>query len=180
MNLEELRIDCAIQQKKGLHFILASVLIWSAVFAVQLMSIDINTKNFFTFCLTAPMVPLAYFISKLIKVDFTNKANPLTELGILFSVNQMLYLLIVMWIYSTNPGKMLMVLAMVFGAHLLPYGWLYKSKSYLVLSVIIPILMLILGNLYDSTVVAGVMIVIEIIFSGLLVLENKSMMQKKV
>jgi hypothetical protein len=178
MNLEELRIDCAIKQKKGLHFIIASVLIWSAVFVVQLMPIDMLSKNFFTFCLTAPLVPLAYFISKLIHVDFTNKTNPLTELGILFSVNQMLYLLIAMWVYPTVPDKMLMVLAMIFGAHLLPYGWLYKSKSYLALSAIIPVLMLLLGNLYDGTVVAGAMIGIESIFSGLLVMENRSIHQK--
>lgn len=179
MNLQELRIDCAIKQKKGLHFILASVLIWSAVFAVQLMPIETLTKNFLTFCLTAPLVPLAYIISKIIKVDFTNKANPLNELGILFSVNQMLYLLIAMWIYPTIPDKMMMVLAMIFGAHLLPYGWLYKSKTYLFLAVIIPVLMLILGNLYDSAVIAGVMIIIEIIFSGLLIIENRSMIQEK-
>ena len=32
--------------------------------------------------------------------------------------------------------KMLMVLAMIFGGHLLPFGWLYKSKSYMYLSLI--------------------------------------------
>ena len=39
MNLEELRLDCAIKQKKGLHFILASVVIWCAVLVVQLIDI---------------------------------------------------------------------------------------------------------------------------------------------
>jgi len=43
-------------------------------------------------------------------------------LGVLFSVNQLLYLLIAMWIYPTVPEEMVMVLAMIFGAHLLPYG----------------------------------------------------------
>lgn len=41
-------------------------------------------KNLFTFCCTAPLMPLAYMISKVIKVDFTNKENPLTNLGVLF------------------------------------------------------------------------------------------------
>lgn len=35
MNLEELRLHCAIKQKKGLHFILASVIIWCAVLIVH-------------------------------------------------------------------------------------------------------------------------------------------------
>jgi hypothetical protein len=175
MNLEQLRIDCALKQKKGLHFILASVLIWCAVFIVQLLTLPALTKNLYTFCLTAPLVPLAYFISKMISVDFTNKSNPLNQLGVLFSINQMLYLLIAMWVYPTVPDKMLMVLAMIFGAHLFPYGWLYKSKSYYAFSAIIPITILIIGNLYNSAAVAGVMIVFEIIFSILLLFENRAL-----
>jgi len=140
MSLEEHRLDCAIKQKKGLHFILASIIIWCAVLAVQLTDVPILTKNLYTFCCTAPLLPLAFFISKIIRVDFQNKGNPLTSLGVLFSINQILYLLIAMWVYPTVPEKMLMVIAMIFGAHLLPYSWLYKSKSYMALSVIIPII----------------------------------------
>jgi hypothetical protein len=175
MNLEEMRLDSALKQKKGLHFILASVIIWSALLVIHLTTIPILTKNLFTFCFTAPLLPLAFMISKMIKVDFTNKNNPLTNLGILFSANQMLYLLIAMWIYNAVPEKMLMVLAMIFGAHLLPYSWLYKSKSYLVLSVLIPISVLIIGINFPAYVVAGFMIAVEIIFSGLLIIEFKKL-----
>ncbi len=175
MNLEDMRLDCAYSQKKGLHFILASVIIWCAVLAVHLTSLPILTKNLLTFCFTAPLMPLAYMISKMIKVDFVNKGNPLNNLGILFSLNQMLYLLIAMWVYPTVPEKMVMVLAMIFGAHLLPYGWLYKSKSYMVLSVIIPIVVLIMGVNFPPYTVAGIMIVSEIIFSLLLIMEVKKL-----
>ncbi len=175
MNLEEMRLDCAVKQKKGLHFILASVIIWGAVFVVHLTSFPILTKNLLTFCFTAPLMPLAYMISKIIKVDFTNKGNPLTNLGVLFSLNQMLYLLIAMWVYPTVPEKLVMVLAMIFGAHLMPYGWLYKSKSYIVLSVIIPIVILIVGINYPPYIVAGIMILFEIVFSLSLIGEVKKL-----
>lgn len=178
MNLDDMRQDSATKQKKGLHFILASVVIWAGVLVIHLSALPILTKNLLTFCFTAPLVPLAYLISKLIKVDFTNKENPLTNLGILFSINQMLYLLIAMWIYNAMPEKMVMVLAMIFGAHLLPYGWLYKSKSYMVLSGIIPIAVLIIGLNYAPSVVAAVMVVVEIVFSLLLYLEVKKLIQK--
>ncbi|HCS40841.1 MAG TPA: hypothetical protein DIW44_14825 [Anaerolineaceae bacterium] len=174
MNLDEMRSDSAIKQKKGLHFILASIIIWTGVLVIHLSTLPILTKNLLTFCFTAPLVPLAFMISKLIKVDFSNKDNPLTNLGILFSVNQMLYLLIAMWIYNAVPEKMVMVLAMIFGAHLLPYGWLYKSKSYLVLSIIIPIAVLITGLNFAPSVVAGLMVAVEIVFSLLLFLEVRS------
>jgi hypothetical protein len=173
MNLEELRLDCAVKQKKGLHFIVASVVIWCAILVVQLLDISILSKNLLVFCCTAPLLPLAYFVSKIIRVDFQNKDNPLTNLGILFSVNQMLYLLIAMWVFPTVPEKMLMVIVMIFGAHLLPYSWLYKSKTYMVLSVIIPIAALIIGLNFQPYILAIMMIVIEIIFSICLVIENK-------
>ena len=168
MNLDELRFDCAVKQKKGLHFILASILIWAAVLVVHLTPLPILTKNLLTFCFTAPLMPLAYLISKIIHVDFTNKGNPLTNLGILFSANQILYLLIAMWVYPTVPEKMVMVLAMIFGAHLLPYGWLYQSKSYMALSLVIPVAALLVGVNFEPYAVAGMMIGFEILFSLLL------------
>lgn len=173
MTLEEMRKDCAVKQKKGLHFILASVLIWMIILGIHLSSEEILRKNLYTFMATSVLVPTAYLISKWIKVDFTNKSNPLTELGVLFSFNQMLYLLIAMWIYNAEPEKMVMVLAMIFGAHLLPYSWLYQSKSYFIFSIVIPFGALILGLNYPVYVLSAVMIVIEIFFSILLWLEVK-------
>lgn len=175
MNLDAMRLDSAIQQKKGLHFILASVIIWIAVLVVHLTALPILTKNLLTFCFTAPLVPLAYLISKAIGVDFTHKGNPLTNLGVLFSLNQMLYLLIAMWVYPTVPEKMVMVLAMIFGAHLLPYGWLYLSRSYMVLAVVIPLAALIVGVNFPPYVVAGMMIGFEVLFSILLMVEVRGL-----
>ncbi len=173
IEFENARLDCAIKQKKGLHFILASILIWTMVLVVQLLDIPILTKNLFVFCCTAPLLPLAFFISKIIKVDFQNKENPLTNLGIIFSINQMLYLLIAMWIYNSMPNNMLMIIAMIFGAHLMPYGWLYKSKTYFILSVFIPLVALIVGLNFEAYVLAIFMIVVEVVFSLCLVVENK-------
>lgn len=175
MDLHELRNNCSLKQKKGLHFIIASIIIWMAILCVHLTQMPILTKNLITFCCTAPLMPLSYLISKKIKVDFQNKENPLTNLGILFSVNQMAYLLIAMWIYPTIPEKMVMVLAMIFGAHLMPYSWLYKSKSYFTLSIIIPVIALIVGLNFEPFILAAIMIIIEIIFSILLSFEVKKL-----
>lgn len=175
MNIHELRNDCAIKQKKGLHFILASVLIWTAMLIINITSLPILTKNLLTFFCTAPLMPIAFLISKIIKVDFQNKTNPLTNLGILFSLNQLLYLLIAMWIYQAVPEKMLMVIAMIFGAHLLPFGWLYKSRTYKVFAISIPILALVVGIYFETYILAIMMVVIEVLFSISLMFENKQM-----
>lgn len=173
MTLEELKFDCAKKQKKGLHFILSSVLIWTLVLIVELSSLPILTKNLLIFCCTVPLMPLSFAISKIIGVDFQNKDNPLSKLGLLFSINQIVYLLIAMWVFSAVPDKMLMVFAMIFGAHLMPYSWLYDSKSYLVLSILIPIVALIVGLMLPAWSLAAIMVVIEILFSIFLSMENK-------
>ena len=171
--LNELRLDCARQQKKGLHFILASVFIWAAIMVVHLTDLPIETKNILTFCVACPLMPLAWAISKLIHVDFQGKGNPLTSLGLIFSVNQILYILIAMWVFAAVPEKMLMVYSMIFGAHLMPYSWLYQSRSYMLVSILVPILALILGLLYEPYVLAVVMLGVEVVFSLCLIQENK-------
>lgn len=66
-----------------------------------------------------------------------------------------------------------MVMAMIFGAHLLPFSWLYRSVSYLVLSIVISFTALAVGIFFSSTVVAAMMLAFEILLVFLLVIENK-------
>jgi hypothetical protein len=86
-----------------------------------------------------------------------------------------LYLLIAMWIFPTIPEKMLMVIAMIFGAHLMPYSWLYESKSYLAFSIAIPFVALFVGLNFEPFVLAAVIILLEATFSVLLIHETKGL-----
>ncbi|WP_407657690.1 DUF7010 family protein [Limosilactobacillus balticus] len=90
-------------------------------------------------------------------------------------MNQLLYLLITMWIYPTIPDKMLMVLAIIFGAHLLPYSWLYNSRIYFVSSIVISILALLVGINFEPFILASVMLTIVIVFCITLILENQQL-----
>ena len=173
MELKELQIDCAMRQKEGLHFILASIIIWGLILAAHLSSLTIIQKNLVTFCCSAVLFPLAWGVSRLLGIDFEGKGNPLTKAAIYFSVNQILYILIAMWVFSAVPEKMLMVYAMIFGAHLMPYAWLYQSKVYLAMSIAVPILSLVLGLKFPPLVLATVMVVVEVLFAFLLHLECK-------
>ncbi len=174
--MDDLRDSIAIEQKKGLPFIIASVIIWLLITIVSLLDIDIYTKNLIVFCCSCPLLPLAWVIGKAIKVDIFAKGNPLGQLGFLFTLNQMIYLLIVMWVFNAVPEKMIMVYAMVFGAHLFPYSWLYKSNGYRAVAVALPIISLILGcTLNSGTIVAAVACCIEVIFAAVLFSEVKKM-----
>ncbi|WP_353892837.1 hypothetical protein PRVXH_002220 [Proteinivorax hydrogeniformans] len=173
MDFNDLRNNCAIEQKKGIHFILASIIIWGLIAIIHLTDLPISTKNLYTFISTSLLVPLSYVISRVINVRFSNKENPFNNLGFVLTMNQMLYLLIAMWVYAAAPEKLVMVLAIIFGAHLLPFGWLYKSISYRMAAVIIPIVALIVGLIYEAYILAIIMIFIEVLFSISLALELK-------
>lgn len=145
LNLEELRTDCARRQKRGIHFILASVLIWAGILAVHLAPMSIVAKDLFTFCLSTPLMPIAYMLSRLLQIDFSGKSNPLTRLGIIFSVNQIAYLLIAMWVYAAVPEK----------------------------SVAVPTASLAVGLTLPPHALAAMMLGVEAVFAALLAVENK-------
>ena len=171
--VNSLREDAAHKQKRGLHFIMASVPIWLAILIIQSTGLTLQAKGVFSFFCSVPLMPLALAASRLLKIDFQNKENPLTNLGILFSVNQMLYILIAMWALYEKPTHMLMIYAMIFGAHLLPYGWLYQSKCYYIFAIAIPIISLLLGMYHPPVVLAGTMLCMEILLCICLVLEER-------
>ncbi|MCR5250762.1 MAG: hypothetical protein K6E50_09175 [Lachnospiraceae bacterium] len=150
-HLKALKSDAQKMQKKGLPFMMASVIIWTLILLVQFSGKAVVTKNLYTFMCSCFLMPLAFLFSKIIGADIFRKTqNPINKLGLLCTMNQMLYLLIVMWAYSRKPEAMLMLYAMVFAGHLLPYGWVYDSKTYTVFSVAETIgalaVSLILGN----------------------------------
>ena len=77
MNLDELRIDIAKKQKKGLPFICASVIIWLFILLIISMNMPIQRQNFFVFCCSCPLMPLAWIVGKVIHVDIFDKSNQL-------------------------------------------------------------------------------------------------------
>ena len=175
MELNELRNDCARRQKKGLHFIVTSVVIWGLILVSQLLDLPLGVKNLVVFCCTAVLFPLALLAAKILHIDFQCKDNPLTKLGMLISLNQLVYILIAMWAMAEAPSKMLMIFAIIFGAHLMPFSWLYRSPAYLVFSLVIPVVSLVLGVLLPPFATALFVFVAEIVFACCLAAECKKL-----
>ena len=135
---------------------------------------DFDQESLYVLC-HCTLMPLAFLISKLIRSIFRTRRTP-HEPRILLSVGQIPHLLIAMWVFSAVPEKMLMIIAMIFGAHLLPFSWLYKSKSYMAFAIAIPFLALLVGLYFAPYVLAIAMVGVEIVFSLCLVVENRAAM----
>ena len=144
-------------------------MIWILILAVQFISKDIRTVNMCTFVCCCLLMPLAILFAKIVKADiFKKRVNPLNRLALLCTLNQFLYILIVMWAFSRQPDAMLMIYAMVFGAHLLPFGWLYDSKAYTVISIAETAGALVINQLWGNIPTAGFIAAGEIALSVLL------------
>ena len=175
-NYRELKREAMILQKKGLPFMMASVVIWAAVTIVRSLPVDIMTKNLYTFYCPGLLIPCVLIFSLMIGAKpFANRKNPFNKLGLLNTMNQMLYLLIVMWAFSQKPDAMLMLFAMVFGAHLLPFSWLYESKTYLIMSLVTTIGSMLISIFLPEVYVGIFMIVCQIVMSALLLMECKKL-----
>lgn len=165
-HLNKLKEENATSQKKGLPFMMASVLIWTIILIIRLLDMKTGAMNLATFCCSVLLLPLAFVFSKVLKADiFKKMENPIAKLGFLATLNQMLYIVIVMWAYSDCPQAMLMIYAMVFGAHLLPFGWLYDTKSYTVVSIVETIAAMVINLVFGAVAMAAFMIVMQIILS---------------
>lgn len=170
--IDQLKKENIESQKKGLPFIMASVVIWMIIFFLQLGNRAIYKTNLYTFISSCLLMPLAYLFSKIVKADIFEKTeNPISKLGFLCTLNQMLYILIVMWAYNQKPEAMTMLYAMVFGAHLLPFGWVYNSRAYIVASIAETVGALILGVCFGNGVTAVFIALMEVALVVFLFLE---------
>lgn len=171
--LNNLKIEYAVKQKKGLPFIMASAVLWTIMLIAFLTDLDIAIKNMIAMCCSALLMPVGMFFGKIIKVNIFSKENPLNSLSIVAALNQLLYLPIVLWAMYTVPDKMIMVYAIVVGAHFLTYYWIYFSPTYFYASIIIPIVSLILGMYFSQVIVCLAFVVFDTLICILLCLENK-------
>ena len=170
--LDVLKRDAQLMQKKGLPFMMASVVIWTLILSVRLMHFEITRANLYTFMCSCFLMPLAFLFSKILKADiFKKTANPINKLGFLCTMNQMLYLVIVMWAFSREPEAMLMLYACVFGAHLLPYSWVYDNRAYAVTAVVETIGALIISMVWGSEATAVFMIIMQVLLCVLLFID---------
>lgn len=180
-NYSELKKEAMVLQKKGLPFMMASVVIWTAVTIVRSLPVDIMTKNLYTFYCPGLLIPCVLIFSLIIGArPFSKRNNPFNRLGLINTMNQMLYLLIVMWAFNQKPEAMLMLFAMVFGAHLLPFSWLYESKTYLVMSLVTTIGSLLISIFLPEVYVGIFMIVCQIVMSVLLLIECRKLDRENV
>lgn len=171
--LNALRVQYAVEQKKGLPFILASTVLWTIMLIAFLTDLDLGTKNIIAMCCSALLMPIGLLIGKILKVNIFSKDSPISALSVVVALNQVLYLPIVIWAMYAVPEKMIMTYAIVVGAHFLTYYWIYFSPTYFYAAIVIPVCSLIFGIYFSQVIICLAFVGFDILICLLLCLENK-------
>jgi hypothetical protein len=143
--LDEIRNELSAQAKNGIDFTLAASVIWLVIAYIWTLKFTAYNKSIFVFIAGAPLLPLAWFFSGLLKTNWKIKDNPLQPLGLWLNFAQLLYFPFLIFTMIKMPEYFIMVYAIITGAHLFPYGWFYKTNWYSIFSGFIAVGVLILG-----------------------------------
>jgi len=143
--LDELRNELSIKAKNGIDFTIAASIIWLIIAYLWTLKFEAYNRSIFVFIAGAPLLPMAFLFSRILKTNWKITNNPIQPLGLWLNLAQLFYFPFLIFTMIKMPEYFIMVYAIITGAHLFPYGWFYKANWYSIISGIIVIGALLLG-----------------------------------
>lgn len=135
---EELKLQLQQKTKKWVDFIFAASVTWLLISWIWIFTINTAyEKSVFTFVIGAALLPLALGFSKIFKTQWKIKVNPLQPLWLWLNFAQLIYFPFLIFMLVKYPDYFIMSYAIITGAHLFPYGWLYDEIWYAIIGIII-------------------------------------------
>ena len=130
MTIEESKRDLARRTRRGISNILAGVLLWT-LFAVLGILLPPSPEKALIYLFGAGLLlPMGLGLGALLRFDMFAKGNPLTQLAGLLGGLQILFIPLMIGAYYASPQMVPWYLAVLVGAHFLPFSWLYESRGY--------------------------------------------------
>ena len=141
--LDKLRTRLSVESKNGIDFTIAATIIWGLIAFIWSLDVDLYSKSVLVFIAAAPLFPLAFLFSKILKTNWKVKDNPLQPLGLWLNISQLFYFTFLIFVLIKSPDYFIMTYSIITGAHFFPYSWFYKTKFYALFAGIIS-----LGSLF--------------------------------
>lgn len=138
-SFDKLRLEVSVKAKNGLDFILAASITWLVISFIWTLPYSSYNKSVLTFISSALLLPFAFLLSKVLKTTWTIESNPLQPLGLWLNFAQLFYFPVLIFLLLKMPDYFVMGLAIITGAHFLPYAWFYKTNSYAIMAGIISV-----------------------------------------
>ena len=90
-DIDKLRIELSVKAKNGIDFTLGASIIWFIVAYIWTLKFNSYDKSIFVFIVGAPLLPLAFVLSKIFKTNWKLADNPLQPLGLWLNFAQLIY-----------------------------------------------------------------------------------------
>jgi hypothetical protein len=132
--LDALRNDLSLKAKNGIDFTIAATIIWALIAYIWSLKGDSYNKAVLVFIAGAPLLPLAFGLSKVLKTQWKIEDNPLQPLGLILNFAQLFYFPFLIFVLLRHPDYFVMTYAIITGAHFFPYSWFYKTISYAIVA----------------------------------------------
>lgn len=129
-DIDKLRIELSVKAKNGIDFTLGASIIWFIIAYIWTLKLSSYDKSVFVFIAGAPLLPLAFILSKIFKTNWKIADNPLQPLGLWLNFAQLFYFPFLIFTMIKMPDYFIMTYAIITGAHFFPYAWFYKTKWY--------------------------------------------------
>lgn len=134
---------------KGVGMPVAGLLYWIVAGFVLRSELPVETALVLCFALTGPVFPVGYVITRALGGDLFAKSRTLTPLGMQLAALQLFFWPVIIVVFKHAPEWTPFTLAVLFGSHFLPYGWMYHSRGYPLLTGLLAV------SLSVSVLVAG-------------------------
>ncbi|MBS4207065.1 hypothetical protein [Bacillus sp. FJAT-50079] len=176
MDLNETMLDLMKRTKKGIAMFYVGTVYWLLLGVISFVNIDVKLLGLIYLIGAGSLFPLGILISKLLKIDFFAKDNPLSTMAGVLGGMQILFAPILILIFMEKVEWLPFFVAILTGAHFLPFAILYKSKGFLYASIMIIgatsiVAIVFMDQIY--TILPFVLSIIYFITSLLLNEENK-------
>ncbi|MEK4800120.1 hypothetical protein MHI02_00575 [Oceanobacillus sp. FSL K6-0118] len=178
MNVKEVQNDLMQRTKKGVTMFYVGSLYWFLMGILGLFDMHINLLGLIYLIGIGTLFPLGILVSNLLKIDFIAKGNELSNFAGVIGGMQLFFAPILIIIYMEKIEWLPFFIAVLTGAHFLPFSVLYKSKGFIFQSMAVVLFSSIVGFVFMDYVYKilpfglGIIYLITII---LLLNENKKL-----
>ena len=150
-SFDKFKIELSLKARNGIDFTLSATIIWGLVAYIWTLPISSYNKSVLVFMVSSLLLPTALGLSKLLKTQWKIEENPLQPLGLWLNFAQLFYFPFLIFTLVKMPDYFIMTYAIITGAHLFPYAWLYKTKWYAIFAGVIAVGAFILALMLPKT-----------------------------
>ena len=150
-SFDKFKIELSLKARNGIDFTLSATIIWGLVAYIWTLPISSYNKSVLVFMVSSLLLPTALGLSKLLKTNWKIEENLLQPLGLWLNFAQLFYFPFLIFTLVKMPDYFIMTYAIITGAHLFPYAWLYKTKWYAIFAGVIAVGAFILALMLPKT-----------------------------